>query len=71
MTNSLGYRVYRDLPSLISITNPFQPEHWPALHSALPLPVIEAYPLSTGYEPGIACIEQQDYAEGTCIGCCR
>jgi hypothetical protein len=47
MTNSLGYRVYKDLPSLISITNPFQPEHWPALHSALPLPVIEAYPLST------------------------
>jgi hypothetical protein len=47
MTNSLGFHVYKDLPSLISITNPFQPEHWPALHSALPLPVIEAYPLST------------------------
>jgi pimeloyl-ACP methyl ester carboxylesterase len=28
----------------IPILNPFQPEHWPALRSALPLPVAEVYP---------------------------
>jgi hypothetical protein len=36
--------VYKHSPSLISILNPFQPEHWPALRSALPLPVAEVYP---------------------------
>src|ERR1700729_411147 len=36
--------VYKPSLNLISISNPFQPEHWPALRSALPLPVAEVYP---------------------------
>jgi hypothetical protein len=39
--------VYKDLPSLISITNPFQPEHWPALPLCTSTACCSRFSLST------------------------